>query len=641
MVGSWPKSRPAQAIRSIVFFGLLYLYLWLMVQPQLISSCGTITNFPVFYTGWPFFRECLSYPGGLLRYLCALLPQFFYYSWAGALVITAQAWAISAGTDWLLGMLAVPGRRLLRFVPPLLVVVTYAQYSYHFPALTGAVVSVLFACLYITMGSRGANASSQTRRAAVYLLLSVVSYVVGGGTFPAFAALCLIYELLYRRGYGVALACLLLGITIPYVVGVLVFHASIVNAYTDTLPVSWQIRDWVTRQKMINAVYALCLFPVGIVLVWGLGRGVASWWSSRRAPAQTRPADKKLPVRPAQAAKSLGARVGRWVRGPAVRWTVGSAFVWAAGATVAVVSLDGPQKALLAVHHHACQRQWAEVLRASPRCRDKYVVMNAVDRALYHTGRLNQDLFTYLQHPDALVCTGADHGLFYWHWLDTLLDLGLLNLAEKNLTECMEMFGEHPMILQRLALVNFAKGKMAAGRIYLEKLRRTLFFSTWARDYLQRLAADPTLAADPQMQQWRSHALRKDSPGSFYAPEPMLLALAEQGSQNRMAFEYLMAWYLMEKRLDKFVKNLGRLPDFGYTAFPPLYQEATLIYATKYPVRLGDFAIRPEVQQRIKQFSDIFNRYGRNKDAAFSELAGNFAGSYFFYFIYAASPARQ
>jgi hypothetical protein len=88
-----------------------------------------------------------------------------------------------------------------------------------------------------------------------------------------------------------------------------------------------------------------------------------------------------------------------------------------------------------------------------------------------------------------------------------------------------------------------------------------------------------------------------------------------------MAFEYLMAWHLMNKRLDKFVKNLGRLGEFGYTALPPLYQEAMLIYATKYPVPLGDFSVNPEVQQRIKRFSDIFNRYGRNKEAAFSELA--------------------
>ena len=115
MTVEWSKSRLARASRSLVFFGLLYLYLWLAVEPQLIYSCGTVTNFPVFYKDWPFLRECLSYPGGLLRYVFALLPQFFYYSWAGAFVITGQAWAISAGTAGFFGPLACPvGRAPIR-----------------------------------------------------------------------------------------------------------------------------------------------------------------------------------------------------------------------------------------------------------------------------------------------------------------------------------------------------------------------------------------------------------------------------------------------------------------------------------------------------------------------------------------------
>jgi len=651
MVGDRPKLRLANAIRSIVFFGLLYLYLWRVVEPCLIYSCATITNFPVFYKGWPFLRDCLSYPGGVLRYVSALLPQFFYYSWAGALVIAGQAWAISACTGWFLRVLAVPGWRLLRFIPALIVLVPYARYSYHFPTITGALASPLFACLYVATSSRGTGIpSTGSGRAlpvipnswagrpyygvAVYLVLAVGSYVVSAGAFLPFALLCAIYEVLYRRRYVAGLTCLVVGAVLPYAVGVLIFHVSLVNTYTDMLPLSWQLRDWVARRRMIGTVYVLCIFPIVVALIRGLARIVVAWWSSRKTDVTVPPAKNR--TGPVEAKPRLN-----WLRTPAVHWVLESALVFAGGGVVAVLALDGSQKSLLSVHYYACRRQWPEVLRAARPCMDQYAVMNAVDRALYHTGRLNQDMFTYLQYPDALVYTGEDHALFYWHKLDTLIDLGLLNLAEKNFTECMEMFGEHPMILQRLALVNLAKGKIEAGRIYLEKLRQTLFFSRWARGYLDRLAADPALAADPQMQQRRAQALRKDSTATFYATEPMLLALAEQGSQNRMAFDYLMAWYMMNKRLDRFVKNLGRLPEFGYTALPPLYQEATLIYATKYPVPLGDFSISPEAKQRIKRFSDIVNRYGKNKDAAFPELAGNFAGSYYFYFFYTALPARQ
>ena len=463
----------------------------------------------------------------------------------------------------------------------------------------------------------------------------MVSYVVSAGAFLLFALLCAICELLYRRRYIVGLACLLVAAVLPYAVGVLVFHVSSVNAYTDMLPLSWQLRDWVARRKMIEAVYVLDLFPMAVALIWGLWQAVVAWRSSRKTEAEVPPVKKQ--TRPLEAKTRL-----RWLRAPALRWTLESALLLAIGAAVAVVSLDGSQKALLAVHYYACQRQWPQVLRASRPCMDDYAVMNAVNRALYHTGRLNQDMFTYLQHPDALIFTGADHALFYWHKLDTLIDLGLLNLAEKNFTECMEMFGEHPMILQRLALVNLAKGKTEAGRIYLEKLRQTLFFRGWARDYLKRLGADPTLAADAQIQQRRARALRNGLDRRFLCAGADAPGSGGAGRRNRMAFEYLMAWYLMNKRLDKFVKNLGRLAGIrlhGHSAAVPGGDPDLCPRSIRF--RLADFSISPEIQQRIKHFSDIVNRYGRNKEAAFRELAGNFAGSYFFYFFYTASPARQ
>ncbi|MHC4708814.1 MAG: DUF6057 family protein, partial [Planctomycetota bacterium] len=90
-------------IRSLVFFILFYLYLWLEVNPQFIyHGGGTIANFPSFFRSWAFFQKFTSYPGGPVEYLTALLSQSFYISWAGALVITLQAWLICLCTDYFL-----------------------------------------------------------------------------------------------------------------------------------------------------------------------------------------------------------------------------------------------------------------------------------------------------------------------------------------------------------------------------------------------------------------------------------------------------------------------------------------------------------------------------------------------------------
>jgi hypothetical protein len=657
----WPRLRRAEAVRSLVFFGLLYLFVWLVVQPCLIYSCGTITNFPVFYKGGPFSRECLSYPGGLLRYFCALLPQFFYYSWAGALVITGQAWAICACAGWFLRLLAVPGWRLLRFIPAFLVLVAYAQYSYHFPTMTGALASLLFGCLYIGATSPGTAvrttwAGRPCYDGTAYLALSVVSYVVSAAAYLPFAGLCAVCELFHRRRYVVGVVYLLVAAGLPYAIGVLLFHVSIGSAYTDMLPLSWQIRESPSRQKMIAVVYVLYLWPAALALVRGLWQSKVVGWvlnpRAKRAPkGQTRGLRKGPQTR--NDAFGSPAHPTNGLIAPVLWWAVGSLTLFAVGTAVAVVSLDRPQRALLAVHYYACQRRWPEVLQAARHCAEHFAVINAVDRALYHTGRLSRDMFFYFQHPDALVLTGEDHSVLYWQKFDTLIDLGLVNLAEKDLAECVETFGEQPMLLQRLALVNLIKGKVEAARIYLERLRKTLFFSRWAEDYLTRLAADPTLAGDAQMQQWRGQSLRQDSVMAFFAVEPMLTALVEQGPEmgpptqsvrvgepNRMAFEYLMAWCLASKQLNKVAQNLGRVTTFGYTEVPPLYQEAALICASREKKAVA-VPVSPETRQRMERFAGIYRKYGGNRDAAFSELAKEYGGSYFLYNVYGLGQAQK
>ena len=119
-------------LQTISFFALFYLYLWLMVKPHLIyHGGGLIMNFPAFFRDGEFFREFLSYPGGLVEYLSAFLAQLFYYSWAGALVITLQAWLICACVDYFLKTINSHHFRWLGFIPAVLLLIIYNQYTYH------------------------------------------------------------------------------------------------------------------------------------------------------------------------------------------------------------------------------------------------------------------------------------------------------------------------------------------------------------------------------------------------------------------------------------------------------------------------------------------------------------------------------
>jgi hypothetical protein len=112
--------------------------------------------------------------------------------------------------------------------------------------------------------------------------------------------------------------------------------------------------------------------------------------------------------------------------------------------------------------------------------------------------------------------------------------------------------------------------------------------------------------------------------------------------QNRMAFEYLMTWYLLNRRLDEFIQNIKRLSDFEYAEVPRLYEQAMLIYVygQRKPVDLEGYQVSPQARQQIEQFSAVYNRYARSKQAAFNELAKAYGDSYFFYHLYGFSGVR-
>jgi hypothetical protein len=648
---------------GLAFFVLFYLYLWLYVDLRLIYySAGMITEFPVFFRGWVFFRQFTSYPGGPAEYVAAFLAQFFYYSWSAALVVTLQAWLICLCTGYFLKAINASSLHLLRFIVPILLLVICSQYTYHFAATTTISAALLFVCLYLRLTPPHNPAVTQEQHGddnppacrlcaiALFFILSAILYYIAGGAYPLFAGLCAVRELLARRPRLAGLY-LLSAVAIPYIEGVLIFGVSINKAFTESLPSSWKIDLFKARTTPVTATYALYVIVCVGVFALGLWRLFAGRARPPEKAAKPKPAKKQKgktshkSFNPFAAVLSRHARrrLGGQARSGAFKWFVESLIMFGIAGAAAFFSNNSERRMMLEIHYYTCRRMWPQVLQAAGHRSTSYFAINAVNRALYHTGRLGSEMFAYPQHPDALLLTGEDRVLVYWHKFDTQLDLGLVNMAQKDFTECMEVYGEHPLILKRLALINMVKGNIGAAKIYLGALGKTLFDADWARDYLARLQSDPNLSTDANIQQLRSVRLKKDHPTVVFANEKMFLTLLSENSKNRMAFEYLMSWYLLTKQLDKLVGNIGRLKELGYSAIPRHYEEALLInaYGKNEPVFLHGYEAGPEASRQIESFSKIFNSYGGNKQAAIHKLAEDYGGSYFFYHLYGFSGVKK
>jgi hypothetical protein len=414
----------------ILFFVLYYLYLWRVVDLRLIyHGGGVVTNFPVFYTGWGFFRECLCHPGGVVVYASAFLAQFFYIGWAGALVATVQAFLMWLCTRVIVSVVSGWRVRWVCFVPSILLLVSYAMYSYQFTAGMTVLAALGFVCLYLWIVSKGRVPSL-----LVFLALSIIVYATTGAGYLLFTAICAIYELLVRRRQIVCVMYLLLAPIVLQVVGMLVFDEGIVDTLLCFRPFS-RVGGQGMVEGMMTMSYTFYLFvPVAVSGLWLIRRFSAG--------------------------PSGGLFV--WSEKP-VSKVIGLALPFVIGVAACGLLHNSDLKTSLEVDYYACQKMWPEVLVAAKRlARDKFA-SHAVNRALYHTGRLAEDMFAYPQRSEAMLVPTTAKLPAYWAGFDSFIDLGQVNLAGYLLGLSMEANGERPIILKRLALVDMAKGNIGRG----------------------------------------------------------------------------------------------------------------------------------------------------------------------------------
>jgi hypothetical protein len=110
-----------------------------------------------------------------------------------------------------------------------------------------------------------------------------------------------------------------------------------------------------------------------------------------------------------------------------------------------------------------------------------------------------------------------------------------------------------------------------------------------------------------------------------------------------MAFEYYMAQSLLNKDIDGFISQTGRLRGLGYSRLPVHYEEAMLVYMThtdKDIVPEG-YEISRETIGRLSGYLDILNTYGNNRKKASQMLYTEYGGTFWYYLNYINLPDQN
>jgi hypothetical protein len=543
------------------------------------------------------------------------LAQFFSIGWAGALIVTVQAWLVWLYTGRLIQVALGKRFRWVSFIPPIVMLIPYGQYSYQLVTTMFVLTALVFVCVYLWSVSSG-----RLPAPAVFAALSVILYWIADWGYCVFTVACVLYELFIRRRRGMSIVYLLFASAVLQVGRFLFWDTNAVDAGGYFQPYSYETGRG--TMLSINILYVFLLVVLfGLLILSFLGTSPV-WLSEKWVTLKKRFAFIK-----AASVIKTSSKIAAMIL----------PFVLGAGA--AYFSYNDEIRTLLELDYYTSQRTWSEVLRAGEKYPKNKWVNHAVNRALYHTGRLSDDMFAYPQNPDALFLSGEKSIAIHWKLFDTYIDLGQMNMAAYSIIQAIEEYGERPMLLKRLALVNMARGNIGTARVYLDALERTLFDAEWARGYLDTIERDPNLSADKEIQEMRGSAADKDK-----AHISINADLFTEASHNRMAFEYLMAFYLLEGNFNKFVENLPRLDEFNYVRIPRTYEDAILYYnyTRKKNVEIPGRGINPESRRRFDGFVKVFiGKYKSDKEAAFDELARDYGDSYLFYCVYQQSGIKK
>ena len=620
----WPGRIRRSHLLTAVFLGLCYLYAWLCINPALIYDGYWVTGrFPTFWLGSDFFAGFAARPGGLTEYASAFLSQLYYWPWAGALVVTAVGALLGLATWAYLAAVSGSPPRAIHMAPCVLLLILYSRYSNPLAEALALLVAVSCAAAYGWLPFR----RWPFRLLAFLCLCAVASYLSAGAALMC-AALCGIHELAAGRPlWGLAYAASAAGSL--YVLAAHVLHVRVTAVYDRLVP-PFHPEAIAESAILLHCLRLFFLFAAMGMLLERVRR--------RRAAEHGR----EPPEGPG--ARSVLPTAVPWA------WRALEPLVLAAAAALPVfLCADRALRSVLAIEHYGQRKMWSQLLaeaRALPFARCDGNVRWYLNLALYHTGGLPSRMFSFPQDPWALTPHGdpeADmevQALNYAKFSRMLLELGRANEAEHMACEALELLGDRPAVVETLAMVSILKGEADAARVFLNALSRDLVRGGDACARLRALDEDPVAAHDAEVQRMRSLMVNTDLTTPFEFPD-LLRQLLKWNGRNGMAFEYLMAHYLLQGDLKGVVDNMRRLGALGYGGVPRHYAEAAALYREAGGRVDGrGWEIGDEVEAACKEFRRELGAYGPDRCAARQGLKERWGESYFYYHEFALQGRR-
>ena len=145
---------------------------------------------------------------------------------------------------------------------------------------------------------------------------------------------------------------------------------------------------------------------------------------------------------------------------------------------------------------------------------------------------------------------------------EAFYQLGMIYVAQRTVFEAQEAildFQKSGRCYKRLAQTNLIIGSYEVARKYLSALQKTLFYRDWANETLPLLGDEQAIAKHPEYGRLRKFACDKNYYFSDHVTPEMLETLFFSNTDNRLALEYLKAYYMLTGDRENYSKLLLQL----------------------------------------------------------------------------------
>jgi hypothetical protein len=588
----------AEFLFSVIFFSGIFIFFSFFYNSHLHFE----EQFQLFLLTGDFFTAKIGYPGGFSGWTGGFLTQFYYLSLAGPLIIAGLLFALQQIIKRILYKVnSSPVLFPVSFIPSLLAGMILCNEFYPLSAITGFLFAMLAGLAYVSI-------KTGRTRFITGLILIPLTYWLAGGSYISLLMLMLVYELLlylrsrkkfpegkvpinyYNFRIWYFLAYLLVAAGIP----LLVRQYLILQPLMVTFMSEFYYNILTT---IPTAILLLFVIPPLLTLL-------VHFIFTKEKYVKT----------------ALAFQMAFFV---VLAWFGFKSFA------------NFEAEEIMTYDYLVRNEQWKDVLKYADKNPPRnYLSLAMLNLSLAKTGQMGNRMFSYDQHGiNGLFLPFNREYVTAIMGNEILYHLGLTNASQEYAFESMETIpdmGKSARVIKRLAETNLINGQYKVSEKYLKLLEKTIFYRKWAKNAMTVLNNEEKINNDPDWGEKRKFMVRNDYFFHIKNIEAALNRMVKEHPDNKIAFEYLMAFYMINKDMRNFINLIPVMEKMGYSKVPVSYQEAIMYIIglnNEDPMTNSPMYVSQDTRLRMKAYADIYTKYPDAQE----RLEKRFSGTYWFY----------